>query len=130
MKFKNAETQEISRRLNQSDCKDKSERLGRLQSSSEINGAQSLRSDKTNSSGENLFRGITKPREISVGKILKRLELVEDAFVSYIKTHQENLRASLDNSKKEEESFLEIIAQLKQEVHDFVSSDNSSSKSD
>ena len=55
---------------------------------------------------------------------MERLNSIEDAFISYVRVHQERLQERLVESKKEEEKFLNEIGSLRQEVYDSVSSDN------
>lgn len=124
MKVKNGKTQEVGRRFDACSSEDKSKGLGGIRGSSEIDGTESVRTDKADSPREDFLRQVQKQREGAIGKIMERLNLIEDAFLSYVRGDQELLQARLDESKKNVENFLDIISHLKQEVYDSVSSDN------
>lgn len=124
MKVKNGKTQEVGRRFDACSSEDKSKGLGGIRGSSEIDGTESVRIDKADSPREDFLGQVKNQGESATGKIMKRLNLIEDAFLSYVRGDQELLQARLDDSKKKEENFLGIISHLKQEVYDFVSSDD------
>ncbi|MEM9922518.1 MAG: hypothetical protein AAF915_01970 [Cyanobacteria bacterium P01_D01_bin.50] len=123
MALKNGKTQKISGRLDKSGCEDKSKRLGCFRGSSESDGDESVRTNKANSPREDTFRQNCEQGEGTSGKIMERLSLIEDAFISYVQGHQQQLQETLDESKIKEKNFLGIINRLKQDVYDFVSSD-------
>lgn len=130
MSLGNGKTQKVGGRLNTSSCEDKSERLGVFRDSSELNGVESVGVDQANSSRSSSSWGISAERNSSNGKILERLDLIEGAFLSYVRSHQERLQVRLEESKKQEESFLGVISHLKQDIYDFVSNDENNNSSD
>lgn len=117
-----AQTEETSGRLNQSNGEDQRERLGRLQSSSRINGIEQIRPDQADSSKKDSFGATDKHRDAYFGKILERLKFIETRYLSHLKTLQTRLESQLDESKGEEESFKTAIQELEQEIYDLVSS--------
>ncbi|MEH1882480.1 hypothetical protein [Nostoc sp.] len=121
MVYVNGQTQETSRRLNAGDISNQSEGLGGLQTSSRIDGTESLGSNQANSSEENPFGRTNKYRDIPPGKILERLKLIEGRYLSHLKKLEQRLECQLDETRGEEESFKTAIQELEQEIFDLVS---------
>jgi hypothetical protein len=117
----NGQTQKASRRLDPCNILDQREGLGRIQSSSSINGAEQIRPDQINCPGQDPTRGANEQGKTTAGKILERLELIENAHLSYVKGHQQRLEARLSESKEEEEQFRKAVQDLKQEIYNLVS---------
>jgi hypothetical protein len=69
----------------------------------------SSRSDSSRSS---------RPHEgkIYLGKILKRVEFLEQQFLEYAHSHQTRLETRLGESKQKEKAFLEVAQELKEEL--------------
>jgi hypothetical protein len=117
----NGKTEEISRRLDPGDFLDKREGLGIVQDSSSKHGDGQIISDQVNRTGENTSGTTSQPGETTDGKILERLEFIENAYLSYVQSHQQRLEARLVDSKEQEAIFKEAIQALKQEIHDLAS---------
>ncbi|NWF58108.1 MAG: hypothetical protein HXY43_02005 [Fischerella sp.] len=115
------QTQETSRRLNSGDIFDQRERLGSLQASSRSNGTEQIGLDQINCSGQDSTGETRKQGETSTGKILERLEFIENAYISYVEAHQQRLEARLIESKEQKELFKEVVQELKQEIYNLVS---------
>ncbi|MFB2770354.1 hypothetical protein ACE1AT_13845 [Pelatocladus sp. BLCC-F211] len=115
------QTQETSRRLNSSDIFDQRERLGSLQASSRSNGTEQIGLDQINCSGQDSTRETREQRKTSPGKILERLEFIEDAYISYVDGHQRRLEARLNESREQKEAFKKAVQELKQEIYTLVS---------
>jgi hypothetical protein len=119
--YTNGQTQETSRRLDASNISNQSEGLGGFQTSSRIDGTESLGSNQANSSKENPLGRTNKYRDAPPGKILERLQLIKDRYLSHLKTLEQRLESQLDETKGEEESFKTAIQELEQEIYDLVS---------
>jgi hypothetical protein len=124
--YKNGQTQETSRGLNSSDIFDQSERLGRFQDSSRVNGIEQVRLDQVDCSTQDNSRRTSKHGNITAGKIVERLKRLEDKHISHLKTHQNLLKSQFDQVKEEEESFRKEVQQLEEEIYNLVSSEGKS----
>ncbi|MBD2415063.1 hypothetical protein FACHB389_15070 [Nostoc calcicola FACHB-389] len=123
---KNGQTQETSRRLNSSDIFDQSERLGRFQDSSRVNGIEQVRPDQVDCSTQDKSRRTSKHRDSTAGKILERLKSLENKHISHLKSHQDLLKSQFDQIKDEEESFRKEVQELEEEIYNLVSSEGKS----
>ncbi|BDA68226.1 hypothetical protein CAL7716_023920 [Calothrix sp. PCC 7716] len=119
---KNGETQEVGGRFNKSSSPDKREGLGNVQISGSINGGKQIRADKADCSRQSPSRATIDYGETPVGKILERLEFIEGAYISYVKSHQERLEVRLSESKEKEQEFREAVKEVKEEIYNLISS--------
>jgi hypothetical protein len=55
-------------------------------------------------------------RDTGVGKILERLEALEQKTLSYLRAHQDRLQARLSESKQSEIDFLGTSSQIKSDL--------------
>ncbi|PAX52061.1 hypothetical protein [Brunnivagina elsteri] len=121
MLCKNVKTQDASRRFNPCNSANKREGLGSLQIPSRSDGVKQIGFDTTNCTGENTTGTTSQSGETTNGKILERLEFIENAYLSYVQSHQQRLEACLVESKEHEAIFKEAIQALKQDIHDLAS---------
>ncbi|MCC5619782.1 hypothetical protein LC605_33180 [Nostoc sp. CHAB 5836] len=119
----NGKTEKISRRREDSQCKDESARLVEHGCNSAINGYDQIGSIATYRSGEDFVRTISKRGEPTFGKVLERLEFIEDAYFHYIDEQQQYLEVRLFETKKHKEVFKKAVQELKQEIYDLVSAE-------
>ncbi len=77
----------------------------------------------TSCSGEDSVRSNIEYGEGSFGKILERLDLIENAYFSYVEAHQQRLEARLVDSKEQKELFKQAVQELRQEIYDLASSE-------
>ncbi|MEH2454501.1 hypothetical protein [Nostoc sp.] len=117
MTGENAKTKDISRGRNKRINKNQPGRLGEAGSNGSINGIEEqggfIESDRTrrDTSGTNIEYGDT-----SSGKILQRLDQLEDTHYQYVHAHQDRLQARLDESKRLEEKFRTEAMELRGEI--------------
>lgn len=126
MTCKNGQTQETSRGLDSSDIFDQSERLGRFQDSSRINGIEQVRPNQANCSTQDNFRRRNKHGDTTAGKILERLKRLEDKHILHLKSHQNLLKSQFEQVKEEEEDFRKEVQELEEEIYNLVSSEGKS----
>ena len=62
-----------------------------------------------------------RQREDDPGKILERLDVIETAFMGYVKGHQERLEVRLSESKAQEENLRKAFQELKVDVSNLLS---------
>jgi len=62
-----------------------------------------------------------RPRDDDPGKILERLDVIESAFMTYVKGDQERLEVRLSESKAQEERFRKAVQDLKQDISNLLS---------
>lgn len=121
MKVKqNGSTTEVSGRRKECVSEPQRERLGFVSSESQINGIKQIRiGSEDREGGDTTRRG--QQRNLTTGKILKRLKFIQDEYLSYVRGHQQRLETRLDESKEKEAVFLQAIQELEQEVYNLVS---------
>jgi hypothetical protein len=122
----NGQTQEASGRLNAGNLLDQRERLGGVQASSPVDGAEQVRPDPVNRSTQNTSGGKSKLGGVPAGKILERLKRIEYKHLSYLKAHQGVLESQLVNNKEEEEIFRKEVQELEEEIYNLVSNEGKS----
>ncbi|MEH2029526.1 MAG: hypothetical protein V7K67_07580 [Nostoc sp.] len=123
---KNGETKEVSGGRKKRVPKPEREGLGLVSSKGQVDGTEQIgissedrkRRDTT---GSNVF---LQPGNHSLGKILKRLELLEKAFNSYVGSHRQRLEARLDENKEFVSSFQQEMQLVKQEIYDLATQSN------
>jgi len=96
------------------------QRLGIPEGESRVYGTEQNRADNASCSGKNFSRK-AQQRKAPAGKILERLKLVENEYLSYVKGDQEKLEARLGESREREENFKKAVQELEQEIYDLVS---------
>jgi hypothetical protein len=116
VRYEYGKTQETTRRLNPGYIFDKRERLGVFQDSGSIYGYGQIDPNSLDSPRENTSGTTSQPGETTDGKILERLEFIENAYLSYVQSHQR-----LVDSKEQEVIFKEAIQALKQEIQNLAS---------
>ncbi|MFK0731494.1 MAG: hypothetical protein ACIWVG_10085 [Gloeotrichia echinulata HAB0833] len=97
------------------------QRLGGVQVASRHDGIEQIGINTSSSAGQNFTNSITGHGETSTGKILKRLEFIENAYISYLESDKQHLEDRLLQNKGRRESFEQALQELKQEVYDLVS---------
>jgi hypothetical protein len=121
VRCENGQTQETTRRFDSGYIFDKRTGLGVVQGSGSSYGDGPIDSNPSDSTRENTLRTPSKPGETTNGKILERLEFIENAYLSYIQSHQRRLEERLVDSKEQEVVFKEAIQTLKQDIHNLAS---------
>ncbi|MHC5717643.1 MAG: hypothetical protein ACYTX0_37450 [Nostoc sp.] len=76
---------------------------------------EQIRSDRNNDQRQNAAVGICGGDQ-DPGKIRDRLKLIEQSFLSYVRSHQQRLEARLDESRTLEENFLTSLQELEREI--------------
>lgn len=94
-----------------------SQPLGRNISSSEH---QQVRSHRNNDQREDPTIALINRGE-NPGKISERLKLIEESFLSYVRSNQERLEAQLDQSRTLEQNFLAAVKELEREINSLTS---------
>jgi hypothetical protein len=65
----------------------------------------------------------------AIGKILKRLEVLEEAFNCYVGSHRQRLETRLDENKEFSNHFQKEMQQIKQEIYNLAQSEESKESS-
>lgn len=120
---------ETNRERSQGNSKDKLGRLGVFQGSSRCNGFEQIGTNPADCAGENTIGATSHQGDAPTGKILQRLELVENSYTQYVRAHQARLEARLDESKKLEQDFKEQLEALRQEIYRLATETNDSDTS-
>ena len=121
MRCKNGKTQEAGGRLDPSYVLDKRKGLGFIQDPSRGDGIKQVGLDPSNSSRQNCPWSTIPNGNTSAGKILERLEFIEGAYASYVKADREQLESRLSESKQKEQEFRAVIKEIKEEIYNLVS---------
>ncbi|WP_414579634.1 hypothetical protein [Anabaena sp. CCY 9402-a] len=120
----NGKTQKISGRRKNGQREDESFGLVKHGRDSSVDGHDQIGYAASHRSGQDFARETDKqPGEDSAGKILERLEFIENAYFQYVDGHQQRLEARLVESREHKEVFKKAVQELKQEIYDLVSTD-------
>ena len=98
-------------------------RVGSTDATSERHGTKRKRGadpgniEKTDTVGSNV---IIQVRSDALGKILKRLEILEKGFNDYVGSHRQRLEARLDDNKSFTTSFEQEMKLIRQEIYDLA----------
>lgn len=116
-----AKTENTSGRRDKRINQNKQSRLGETGHDSSINGYErksgSVAGDRT---GRDSARTDFEYGDASFGKILQRLDKLEEAHYQYVEAHQNRLRARLDESEQLEQQFRKEAAELRQQILDLA----------
>jgi hypothetical protein len=126
MVFNDGKTQEIDRGQPERNFATQQRRVGLVQDSSGLNGTDPHRSNSPGSSRQDSSGTTINERETPPGKILERLDFIENAYLSYVDGHQRDLEARLLESKQQKEAFKITVQELKKEIYDLVSDNKQS----
>lgn len=98
-----------------------SERLGAIRDKGENNGIEQGRPSGEDSEGGYTARTtVSFAGESDIGKVLERLELLEQGFKFYVGSHRQRLEARLDENKNFAESFDEGMKLIKAELYNIA----------
>lgn len=117
----NGTTQKIDRR--QQDCFGANQRhcLGFFQSASRCSGHESVGSYSAGSGGDNSIRESHKFGETNFdGKILERLEYIEEAHFAYLENQRKSLENQIEENKAQTEKLKQSISELKKQVYELI----------
>lgn len=112
---KNGTTENASGRRKDSQYKDESTRLGKYGEDSPVYGTKQVRTTSLDSSRKD--SAWADHRNPDPGKILKRLELIEKTFLSYVQRDKHRLETRLEEVNEAENLFKEEVQALKEEVY-------------
>jgi hypothetical protein len=122
VKRKNGTTEAVGRRLEVGQRENEPGGLVTPRENSSIDGIDQIGITSLNSSREN-NSGASVREKSNPGKILERLELIEETFLSYVHGQQEHFETRLVESKGTETLFKDEVQALKQEIYDLVSTE-------
>ncbi|MEH1916981.1 hypothetical protein [Nostoc sp.] len=112
---RNGTTQDARGRCKNSQYKDESTGLGKYGEDSPVYGTEQVRTASFDSSRKDpTWTDHGKP---DPGKILKRLELIEKTFLSYVQGDKHRLETRLEEVNEAENLFKEEVQALKQELY-------------
>lgn len=124
MNKSNGTTKDVTLRNNQGHSSDQSGGLGVLRQFSEGHEYNEVGTNQKNCSGGNSFGTNSFYGDTPLGKLLQRLQLVEQSYKAYVRADQERLKARLDESKQLEELFEQSVAELRQEIYQLATEEN------
>ncbi len=95
--------------------------LGLIRHEGENDGIEQGRLGSEDSEGGHTARAIVSlGGESHIGKVLERLELLEQGFNFYVASHRQRLEARLDENKKFVDSFEEGMRLIKTELYNIA----------
>jgi hypothetical protein len=123
---RDGKTEEVSRRRKKRVPVHQREGLGAIPVQSEINGVEPSGFGSKNSKGRDTTWSniLLQQGDHPLGKILKRLELLEKAFESYVGSHRQRLEARLDENKDFVNTFERQLQLLKEEIYNLAAQSN------
>lgn len=117
---KNGTTENTGRRRKDSQYKNESTGLGKYGKDSPVHGTKQVGIASLDSSRKDPTWADSR-RNADPGKILKRLELIEKTFLSYVQGDKHRLETRLEEVNEAETLFKEEVQALKQEIYDLAS---------
>ncbi len=97
------------------------EGLGAIRHEGENDGIEQGRLGSEDSEGGHTARSVVSlVGESNLGKVLERLELLEQGFKYYVGSHRQRLEARLDENKKFVDSFDEGMRLIKAELYNIA----------
>jgi hypothetical protein len=130
MVLNDGKTQETDRGQPEHNLPTQQRRVGLIQDSSRPDGANPHRSNSPSRSRQDSSGTTINERETPPGKILERLDFIENAYLSYVDGHQRDLETRLLESKQQKEAFKSAVQELKQEIYDLVSDNEQSEQNE
>lgn len=126
MTRKNGTTKETYGRRKNGKCEDESSRLVKHGYYCSGNGNDEIGTITSDSTRKNYIRKTGDQGETTSGKILERLEFIENAYISYVDNHLERLETRLSEGKEQRQVFDQVIRELKQEIYNLVVEESNS----
>lgn len=86
----------------------------------------SIRVDPSDHQGGNShWRRIAKcTRANNLGKILERLDKLENSLLEYVSTHRQQLNERIESSKQAQINFLRESSEIRSDIYDLISGEN------
>lgn len=63
-------------------------------------------------------------RANNLGKILERLDKLENSLLEYVSTHQQQLNERIESSKQAQINFLKESSEIRSDIYDLISGEN------
>lgn len=121
MSKKNGEAEKTGRRRKERVPIPEPEGLGTIRDESENDGIEQSRlSSEDSEGGHTAGAAVSIAGESDIGKVLERLELLEQGFKFYVGSHRQRLEARLDENKKFVDSFEEGMRLIKTELYNIA----------
>ncbi|WP_445626623.1 hypothetical protein [Nostoc sp. DSM 114167] len=121
MSKKHGETEKTGRGRKERVPIPEQEGLGLIRDESENDGIEQGGLGSEDSEGGHTLRSaVSLTGESDIGKVLERLELLEQGFKFYVGSHRQRLEARLDENKKFVDSFDEGMRLIKSELYNIA----------
>jgi hypothetical protein len=121
MSTKNGEAKKTGGRRKERVPIPEQEGLGAIRDEGENDGIEQGRLGSQDSEGGHTARAaVSLDGESHIGKVLERLELLEEGFKFYVGSHRQRLEARLDENKKFVDSFDEGMRLIKAELYNIA----------
>lgn len=121
MSKKHGEAEETSGRRKERVPIPKQEGLGVIRGEGKSNRIEQGGLGSEDSEGRHTVRsGVSLAGESDIGKVLERLELLEQGFKFYVGSHRQRLEARLDENKNFTDSFDEGMRLIKAELYNIA----------
>lgn len=121
MSKKNGEAEKTGRRCEERVPIPESEGLGAIRDEGKNDGIKQGGLGSEDSEGGHTARAaVSLAGESHIGKVIERLELLEQGFNFYVGSHRQRLEARLDDNKKFTDSFEEGMRLIKAELYNIA----------
>jgi hypothetical protein len=95
-------------------------RVGIVRDDSFPNGAEQIGITQEDNSWGHPNRECTNEGENDIGKIIERLDKLQEEHLTYLHSHQERLKTRLTESEVQELKFLDKANQIRADIYDLV----------
>jgi hypothetical protein len=120
VELKDGKTEKVGRGCNNSRVESQSTSLGTVSGSSQESWFDEISAGGEDSSRRNSIRELASNGNPDFGKILERLHRIEQKHIAYVKTHQEHLKAQLEESAVSETEFLQEVKDLENSLLELI----------
>lgn len=122
---KNGQTKEVGRGRKKRLSDSERERLGSISGESQSNGLEQIGvGGKDRQGRDTTGTNVIKTTSDALGKILKRLDILEKAFNDYVGSHRQRLKARLDDNESFTISFEQEMKLIRQEIYDLAAQED------
>ncbi|HLO85449.1 MAG TPA: hypothetical protein VK203_10660 [Nostocaceae cyanobacterium] len=120
MELRDGKTEKVSRRRDNSRTQGESESMGTLSDSSQEPWINQISISGEDSEWRDHIRKLATNGNSNLGKILERLHRIEQKHIAYVKSHQQKLKAQLEESTTSETEFTEEIRDLERSILELI----------
>jgi hypothetical protein len=118
----NVKSQNTTSGRSESECENIWSRMERIQANGCNDGTGQIGATEENNSWGHSIRECANLGENDFGKIIERLDKLQEEHLAYLHSHQSRLKTRLTESEVQELKFLDKANQIRADIYDLVAS--------